>query len=557
MMGRRHVLTNTLLLSAAVVLAAACGSDSPTDPIEPTPVASVTVSPGTANVAVGATVSLSAVTEDADGNTLTGRTVTWSSSNTSVATVSSSGLVTAVAEGDATITATSEGVSGTAMITVTPPPVATVTVSPDQSLIATGTTVDLTAETKLAGGEVVTGRDIAWSSSDESVATVDAGGTVTAVSSGTATITATSEGQSGSAELTVFLPFEHIVSGMCASCALDDAGAAYCWGANGFGEVGVGDLDEHLAPTAVAGGHTFTQLGVGFNFACGLDAAGSAWCWGTNALGTIGDGSSSDFQVTPAAVSGGHAFTDIAVGGEHTCGLTAAGDAWCWGYNFFGELGDGTTTDSNVPVQVIGGLTFSDLGLGSYHSCGVTSTGDAYCWGRGGAGQVGDGTTNDASAGPVAVSGGLTFETIDGGQSHTCAWTSGGDAHCWGNNDYGQLGDGTTASQSAPVAVTGGLAFTEANSMGYLSCGTVAPGSNYCWGWNARGEIGDGTMTDRTAPTGPSGSLGFVTVVAGFQTACGLTADGVAYCWGANDDGVIGDGTYDDRSTPTMVLPAE
>jgi alpha-tubulin suppressor-like RCC1 family protein len=155
---------------------------------------------------------------------------------------------------------------------------------------------------------------------------------------------------------------------MGASCALDDAGAAYCWGTNGFGEVGVGDLDEHLAPTAVAGGHTFTQLGVGFNFVCGLDATGAAWCWGTNALGTIGKGSSADFQVIPAAVSGGHAFTEIAVGGEHACGLTAAGDAWCWGYNIFGELGDGTTTDSNVPVQVIGGLTFSDLGLGSYHS---------------------------------------------------------------------------------------------------------------------------------------------------------------------------------------------
>lgn len=560
MLRPRHAFrARALLLGAAAVFTAACGSDDPTgpgDPGDPAPVASVTINPASADMAVGATASLSAVTKDAGGATLTGRTVTWSSMPTSVATVSSSGVVTAVAEGDATITATSEGQSGTATITVTPAPVATVTVSPDESILVVGATTDLAAETKLAGGEVVTGRDIAWSSSDEGVATVDASGTVSALSSGSATITATSEGQSGSADLTVFLPFSQIVSGG-ATCALDGDGNAYCWGGNGNGEVGVGDLDPHLAPTAVAGDHTFTQLGAGFSFVCGLDDAGSAWCWGLNVVGQIGNGSAADFQVIPAAVSGGLTFDQIAVGGDHACGLVAGGDAWCWGYNLFGQLGDGTTTDSNVPVQVTGGLTFESLGLGSYHTCGVTDMGDAYCWGRGSGGQIGDGSNDAASSGPVAVSGGLTFATIDGGQSHTCAWTAGGDAYCWGNNDFGQLGDGTTTSQTAPVAVTGGLAFAEANSSGYLSCGTVAPGSNHCWGWNARGEIGDGTMTDATAPTAPSGGPDFVTIVAGFQTACGLTDEGLAYCWGANDDGVIGDGTFDDRSTPTMVLPAE
>jgi alpha-tubulin suppressor-like RCC1 family protein len=551
-----RTVTHAAFMGAAAVLAAACSSDEPAGPEGPVPVASVTVSPASADVAVGATLALSAVTKDAGGNTLGGRTLDWTSSQPSVATVSASGVVTAVAGGEATITATSEGQAGSAFVTVNEP-VAAVTVSPEDPVIGIGTTVTLTAETQVAGGEVVTGREITWSSSNTSVARVNADGTVAAVSTGTAAITATSEGQSGSADLTVFLPFEHIVSGRGASCALDRDGEAYCWGNNFHGEAGVGDFEPHLVPTGVSGGHTFVQLQVGENFACGLDDAGAAWCWGLNVVGQIGNGSSSHLHATPEAVSGGHTFTEIAVGGDHACAITAAGFAWCWGYNIDGQLGDGTTTNSDEPVPVTGGVIFESIGLGGYHSCGLDSAGSAYCWGRGNRGQLGDGTTNHATSGPVAVSGGFTFETIDGGGSHTCAWTSGGAAYCWGNNIVGQLGNGTTANASVPAPVAGGLSFTEGNATGDLSCGTVAPGSTYCWGWNGSGEIGDGTTTDRLEPTQPSGDHAFVTVVAGYQTACALTAEGLAFCWGWNGDGTIGDGTYEYRRTPTMVQPAQ
>ncbi len=170
------------------------------------PVATVTVSPATASVAVGATVQLTATTKDANGNVLTGRTITWSSSATGMATANSSGLVSGVAAGSATITATSEGKSGTATITVTaatPPPVATVTVSPASASVAVGSTVQLTATTKDANGNVLTGRVITWSSNATAIASVNGTGLVSGIAAGSATITATSEGKSGSSAITV------------------------------------------------------------------------------------------------------------------------------------------------------------------------------------------------------------------------------------------------------------------------------------------------------------------------------------------------------------------
>src|SRR5207244_1302115 len=170
------------------------------------PVASVTVSPASASVPAGQTAQLTATPKDASGNPLSGRVITWASSNTSVATVSSSGLVTGKAAGSATITATSEGQSGTAAITVVHVPVASVTVSPASGSVPAGSTLQLAATPKDASGNALTGRTITWSSSDNSVATVSSSGLVSGVVAGSATITATSEGQSGPSAITVTPP---------------------------------------------------------------------------------------------------------------------------------------------------------------------------------------------------------------------------------------------------------------------------------------------------------------------------------------------------------------
>ena len=192
------------------------GSGTATVTVVLAPVATVTVQPASATIAVGQTTTLTATTKDASGNVLTGRAITWSSSDPTIATVSQSGVVTGVLPGSATISATSEGKTGTAAITVTLAPVATVTVSPDSAAVVQGQTAQFTATTKDALGNTLTGRTITWSSSNTSVATVDATGKATAVATGGpdttgATITATSEGKSGTAKLVVYpLPVDSV-----------------------------------------------------------------------------------------------------------------------------------------------------------------------------------------------------------------------------------------------------------------------------------------------------------------------------------------------------------
>ena len=189
--------------SATITATSEGKSGTATITVNPVPVASVAVAPASATIVVGATQQLTATPLDSAGNPLTGRTVTWTSSDPTVAPVSGSGLVTGVAVGSVTITATSEGKSGTASITVNPPPVATVTVSPASASIRVGSTVQLTATLKDANGNVLTGRTVTWTSSNTKAATVNASGLVTGLATGSATITATSEGKSGTSIIKV------------------------------------------------------------------------------------------------------------------------------------------------------------------------------------------------------------------------------------------------------------------------------------------------------------------------------------------------------------------
>jgi alpha-tubulin suppressor-like RCC1 family protein len=412
-----------------------------------------------------------------------------------------------------------------------------------------GDTVRLVATVRDAGGHILTDRIHTWASSNPSVASVTGTGLVSGVSAASleATITATSENVSGSAAITVYIPLlaAPIAAGGTHSCVLSSSGAAYCWGDNRDGELGDSSITISSIPVAVSGGLGFRAIAAGGGHTCGVVSSGAAYCWGYNFRGQLGNGSTT-FSSVPIAVSGGLKFSVVATGGEHTCGLTNSGAVYCWGWNYIGQLGNGLTTNSSVPVAVAGGLSFSALAAGGDHTCGLTSAGAAHCWGGNNDGKLGNGSTTYSSV-PVAVAGGLTFSAIYPLGGHTCGLTGSGAAYCWGSNFAGQLGNGSTTTRSVPVAVSGGLSFSAlAAGYGYAHmCGLTGSGAVYCWGANDYGQLGNGsTNTISSIPIPVSGGLTFRVLAAGARHTWGLTDAGLAYSWGWNGFGQLGNNSF-------------
>ena len=246
------------------------------------------------------------------------------------------------------------------------------------------------------------------------------------------------------------LIFTSLTGGFYHSCGLVSDGTAFCWGHNGYGQLGDGASNSPGgSPRAVAGDKHFSSLVAGDQHTCGLTLGGAAYCWGANLYGQLGDGLTTQRSL-PAEVLNGLAFTRLSAGGSHTCGLTAIGTAYCWGRNEWGQLGDGTKNNRMAPVMVSGGHSFTNLAVGHYHTCGLDNLGYAFCWGSNAYGQRGDLGGSDSTA-PLMVSGRRTFTSIVGGDSHTCALDSGLVAYCWGANWYGQLGNGSTNWEASPA----------------------------------------------------------------------------------------------------------
>jgi alpha-tubulin suppressor-like RCC1 family protein len=367
--------------------------------------------------------------------------------------------------------------------------------------------------------------------------------------------------------------FRTIDAGSYHTCGITQTEIGYCWGFNQDGEVGNGTTALALSPAGVSGGLAFRQIYGGRYHSCGVTLAGDGYCWGSNLEGQLGR-EETPFQSSIPVLNGrAITFGSISVGRSHTCGLALTGDALCWGSNVGGQLGFFTETSS---VDTTGWVRtneyFSRIAAGGLHNCGLVAfastspEGTALCWGFNDQGQLGTGNTitiypDTTNLSTRLVSGGLVFDSITAGYKHTCALTAAGVAYCWGNNAYGQLGDGTTARSLVPVAVSGGLTFVALNAGYYHTCGITNTGAAYCWGRNSPtsiqesvgGQIGDGTTTDRSVPTLVSGALTFQSISSGEVTTCGVTTGGVAYCWGDNEYGQLGSGATAAFLVPTKV----
>jgi alpha-tubulin suppressor-like RCC1 family protein len=304
------------------------------------------------------------------------------------------------------------------------------------------------------------------------------------------------------------LRFRQVSMGTVHSCGVTTDNLAYCWGYNGDGQLGDGTTTNRLTPVALASGLRFRQVSAGWAHTCGLSYPDNrAYCWGSNFAGRLGDGTTTD-RLTPVAVLGGLQFRQVSAGGDHTCGLTTANAAYCWGFNRYGQLGDSTEVGRRLqPRLVAGARRFRQVDAGTFHTCAVTIANRALCWGRGREGQIGDGKTY-LRFWPRAVAGELLFERVSAGEYHTCGETTLNRAYCWGYNSHGEIGDGTTTIRLTPVAVAGGLYFSQVSAgRDHGTCGRTPAAVLYCWGANFYGRIGDGTTTDRHTPTPVAGTM--------------------------------------------------
>jgi len=335
-----------------------------------------------------------------------------------------------------------------------------------------------------------------------------------------------------------------IVAGNNHTCFLNLDGGAWCWGWGALGQMGNGDtVTRNSRPVAVDGPVRFVQITAAQNHTCGLDVNGAAFCWGAEVFGELGTGNTSGFAVRPVPVQGGHAFLDITAGdGGHTCAITVSSEAYCWGLGTAGQLGTGNTRDAALPTAVSTSARFSQISAGLIVTCGVAGGGQAYCWGDNTYGQLGTGSVGGSSDTPEPVGGPTRFLSVSVGHFVVCGVSIERDAFCWGAGSFGRLGSGQSDGEPTPTPtlVVNGLKYETLTVGAQHSCAVTINNQAFCWGLNTYGKLGEDIGPSSPEPISVSGGHSFIQAGAGGNHSCGVTPRNEVYCWGQNFIGQLG-----------------
>jgi len=348
------------------------------------------------------------------------------------------------------------------------------------------------------------------------------------------------------------------------TCALNADRETRCWGWNFYGQVGDGSEESRYEPTGIDLPASLDIATGGFH-TCAVLLDGAVQCWGLNDAGQLGNGTS-ERSLTPLPASVGNA-TAIAAATSQTCAITNDGVV-CWGDNASGQLGNGTFDSSALPLPVCAHDACDPLddverlALGSSHACAISSSQGLLCWGSNASGQL-SAACDGVCATPVALClPGPGSECLDGagilaitaGAAHTCALTY-EDVFCWGDNTFGQLGDGTEERTDLPVAVVGLESPTAIAAGLNHTCALSASTDVTCWGMNAFAQLGNGSGDNASTPIPVEGLADdIVDIAAGSSHTCVVLSGGALQCWGWNADGRLGDGTFSRRDEPVDVL---
>lgn len=338
---------------------------------------------------------------------------------------------------------------------------------------------------------------------------------------------------------TVLTAQAKLAAGYGHTCAITANGGVKCWGDNRYGQLGIGSTTNSSVPADVTGlTSDVVAISAGFGHTCAVTKAGGVKCWGANTAGQSGVESVTNTTV-PVDVVALSDVVAISAGYGHSCAITRAGGVKCWGDNDRGQLGNGTSTRSLTPVDV-GGLADGvvTVSAGNDHTCAVLATGGLKCWGANDHGQLGAGSSA-GSATPIDVSGLANgISGVSAGNGATCALTATGKAACWG-----------LVAEDGPA--TGVVGVSTSNHM----CAVTDAGKALCWGYsNLYGQLGNGSIEVSSTPITVSGLTAEVSAIAaGGEHTCARISSGAVTCWGGNDQGQLGNGTTTGSYTPVDV----
>ena len=417
------------------------------------------------------------------------------------------------------------------------------------------------------------------------------------LTNGTISITATSQGQSVQASILIrvldlvnepgvlssfvseigfvssnsnsFSMPRDITSGVYSGCVVTETGQLRCWGMGTSYQHGIGSTSVRTTPTSVASQIEFRSVESGFYHVCGIDQELNLWCWGRGGTGQIGIGTNSDVAYPTHVNTITEGVLQTSLSGDRTCALTTNRQVYCWGSNSHGEVEQtGSSSWFNLPrhVNKLSNMTVESISAGQDHTCALLNNGTVTCWGRPSEGAMGDNSTSpspDELRWPHLPAG-KRAEAISSGFFHTCALMDDSSVYCWGGNQYGQVGSGTTSNEITPVEVlsssqnTVGISLENAHS-----CAWLANGSGMCWGFNQDYRLGIGNNTNMPVPTKvldhTSTALNDKRILhmdAGFGNSCAMYYDGSVSCWGKSYNGYYGngDGANSDRSSPVSFV---
>lgn len=524
----------------------------------------------------------------------TNKTVSWSSSNPEVATIDQNGYITPISVGKTTVTVTTEdgGFTATSEINVIEVvPTTGVTLLQDTLEISKGEQETLVANVL---PDDSTDKRVTWGSSDVSVASVDQKGKVTGLTTGTSTITVTTEvgGFTDSITVSVVVPVEGIkldkeflrlvlgdepVTLKPAIYPEDSTNKDIKWSSSNEAVVevdetgaisAVGTGTAMITATSLNGGFTASSIvtvwdtqvsfntksiSAGSHHTTAVNEDGTVWSWGSNESGQLGDGTRNN-RLTPMKINNLAGIKGSSSGGQHTLALTNSGEVYSWGLNSYGQLGIGSSVYNQLTPLKIQNLTnVVSIDAGSAHSIALKSDGTVWTWGANYAGQLGHGTTIERSV-PVQVPNLTNVISISAGFTHSLALKSDGTVWSWGNNDYGRLGDGTETKRLSPVQVKS-LSNVKAISAGNMhSIALKNDGTIWGWGSNNNGQLGNTNNTwYNFTPVQAPGIIGIKLVSAGENHTIVLKDDNTVWSFGSNSYGQLGRTSEEYMNAPLQV----